>query len=169
LFDQEVGFGDLLVLLFTLSAATCVVLSTGVVKRHGATVTTTVMFGSSVVFLMLGLMFGETSWRLPASFSSGLLLAYIGVATAAVFFLRNLSLRFLTPATVGAFHNLVPVFGILIAYLFLDEPITTHMLVGGAVVFTGVELVRRGSADSPFIKETIVMPSTPTAPFPAGN
>jgi drug/metabolite transporter (DMT)-like permease len=169
MFDQEVGFGDLLVLLFTLSAATCVVLSTGVVKRHGATVTTTVMFGSSVAFLMLGALFREVPWGFHVGFSSGLLIAYIGVATAVVFFLRNLSLRFLTPATVGAFHNLVPAFGILIAYLFLDEPITPPMLVGGAVVLAGVELVRRGSAAAPLFKEAIVTSSLPSAQSPAGN
>ncbi|TAJ09115.1 MAG: DMT family transporter [Nitrospirae bacterium] len=144
LHDQAVGFGDLLVLLFTLSAATCVVLSTGMVKRYGAAAATTVMFGTSLFFLLLGAMFWSIPSRLHVTLSSGLLIAYIGIATAAVFFLRNLSLQFLTPATVGAFHNLVPVFGILMASLFLDEPITANMIIGGAATLAGVELVRRG-------------------------
>lgn len=58
--------------------------------------------------------------------------------------MRNLSLRFLTPATVGAFHNLTPVFGICLAYVFLDEPVTMQMIIGGTITLTGVELVRRG-------------------------
>lgn len=142
--DQAVGFGDLLVLLFTLSASTCVVLSTGMVKRYGAAAATTVMFGTSLFFLLVGAMFWSIPSRLHVTLSSGLLIAYIGIATAAVFFLRNLSLQFLTPATVGAFHNLVPVFGILMASLFLDEPVTVRMIVGGAATLAGVELVRRG-------------------------
>lgn len=144
LHDQAVGFGDSLVLLFTLSAATCVVLSTGMVKRYGAAAATTVMFGTSLFFLLLGAMFWSIPSRLHVTLSSGLLIAYIGIATAAVFFLRNLSLQFLTPATVGAFHNLVPVFGILMASLFLGEPITANMIIGGAATLAGVELVRRG-------------------------
>ncbi len=144
LHDQAVGFGDLLVLLFTLSAATCVVLSTGMVQRYGAAAATTVMFGTSLFFLLVGAMFWSIPSRLHVTPSSGLLIVYIGIATAAVFFLRNLSLQFLTPATVGAFHNLVPVFGILMAFLFLDEPITANMIIGGAATLAGVELVRRG-------------------------
>lgn len=144
LHDQAVGFGDLLVLLFTLSAASCVVLSTGMVQRYGAATATTVMFGTSLFFLLVGAMFWSIPSRLHVTLSSGLLIAYIGIATAAVFFLRNLSLQFLTPATVGAFHNLVPVFGILIASSFLGKPITANMVVGGAAILAGVELVRRG-------------------------
>ncbi len=144
LFDQDVGFGDLLVLLFTLSAAACVVLSSGMVKRYGAATTTTVMFGTGLCFLLPGVIFWSIPSSLHVTLSSGLLIVYAGVATAAVFFLRNLSLQSLTPATVGAFHNLVPVFGILIAALFLGEPITVNMVVGGTAILAGVELVRRG-------------------------
>ncbi len=144
LFDQDIGFGDLLVLLFTLSAAACVVLSSGMVKRYGAAATTTVMFGTGLCFLLPGVIFWSIPSNLHVTLSSGLLIVYAGVATAAVFFLRNLSLQSLTPATVGAFHNLVPVFGILIAASFLGEPITANMIVGGTAVLAGVELVRRG-------------------------
>jgi drug/metabolite transporter (DMT)-like permease len=144
LFDQDIGFGDSLVLLFTLSAAACVVLSSDMVKRYGAATTTTVMFGTGLLFLLLGALFWSIPSSLHVTLSGGLLILYAGVATAAVFFLRNLSLQSLTPATVGAFHNLVPVFGILIAALFLGEPITANMVVGGTAILAGVELVRRG-------------------------
>lgn len=142
--DHAVGFGDVLVLLFTLSASACVVLSAGMVRRYGAAAATTVMFGSSLFFLLLGALFWSIPSRLNLSMSTGLLVVYIGVATAAVFFLRSLSLRSLTPATVGAFHNLVPIFAIAIAYLFLDEPVTRQMIVGGLATLAGVEMVRRG-------------------------
>jgi drug/metabolite transporter (DMT)-like permease len=144
LHDLAVGFGDGLVLLFTVSASASIVLSTGIVKRYGAATSTMVMFGSSLFFLLLGALFWSVPHRFHITLSNGLLIAYIGVATAAVFFLRNLSLRFLTPITVGAFHNLTPVFGILLAYLFLDEPVTLQMVIGGTIALTGVELARRG-------------------------
>lgn len=143
--DTRVGFGDLLVLFFTLSASACIVLSAGIVKRYGAAAATTVMFGSSLLFfLLLGMLFWSIPDGLNLTPSNGLLVLYIGVATAAVFFLRNLSLRSLSPATVGAFHNLVPVFAILMAYLFLGEPVTARMVGGGCAILAGVEMVRRG-------------------------
>lgn len=143
--DREVRFGDLLVLLFTLSASACIVLSADVVKRHGAAAATTVMFGSSLLFfLLLGTVFWSIPPGLRLTASNGLLVAYIGVATAAVFFLRNLSLRSLSPATVGAFHNLVPIFAIVMASVFLGEPVTLRMVEGGCATLAGVEMVRRG-------------------------
>ncbi len=141
--DLAVGFGDGLVLLFTVSAASAIVLSTGMVKRYGAATATMLMFGSGLFFLLLGAVVWSVPHKLHITFSNSLLIAYIGIATAAVFFLRNLSLKFLTPTTVGAFHNLTPVFGIFLAYLFLDEPVTGQMIIGGTISLAGVELVRR--------------------------
>ncbi|MBM4122945.1 MAG: hypothetical protein FJ249_10190 [Nitrospira sp.] len=126
------------------------------------------MFGSGLFFLLLRAMVWSISYRLHLTFSSGLLVTYIGIATAAVFFLRNLSLRFLPPTTVGAFHNLTPVFGILLAYLFLDETVTLQMIIGGMVTLTGVELVRRGRQEGEtYLSATIVTPSPPSTRSPA--
>jgi drug/metabolite transporter (DMT)-like permease len=149
--DLAVGFGDLLVLLFTIAASSTIVLSTGMVKRYGAATATTVMFGSGLFFLLLGTMVWSVPYRLHLTFSNSLLIAYIGIATAAVFFLRNLSLRFLPPTTVGAFHNLTPIFGILLAYLFLDETVTLQMIIGGTISLAGVELVRRDNGSGKII------------------
>jgi drug/metabolite transporter (DMT)-like permease len=73
------------------------------------------------------------------------LIVYMGAATAAVFFLRALSLQSLTPLTVGTFHHLVPVCAIASAYLFLGEPIEVHTMIGAAIILTGTECVRRGT------------------------
>ena len=166
--DLGVGFGDLLVLLFTIAASSTIVLSTGMVKRYGAATATTVMFGSGLFFLLLGAMVWSVPYRLHLTLSNGLLVTYIGIATAAVFFLRNLSSRFLPPTTVGAFHNLTPIFGILLAYLFLDETVTLQMIIGGMVTLTGVELVRRGRQEGEtYLSAAIVTPSPPSTRSPA--
>lgn len=142
--DLAVGFGDALVLLFTISAAATVVLSSGIVKRYGAAITTMVMFGSGLLFLLLGGIVWSVPYSLHMTRANSPWIAYVGIATATVFLLRNLSLKFLTPTTVGAFHNLTPVFGILLAYLFLDEPVTLQMIIGGTTALVGVEFARRG-------------------------
>jgi drug/metabolite transporter (DMT)-like permease len=47
------------------------------------------------------------------------------------------------PARTAVFNNLVPVFGIIMAALLLNEPILTSMVVGGALVIAGVTLANR--------------------------
>lgn len=142
-FDREVRFGDLLAVLFTVVAAASIVLNRGTVRHHGAATATTVMFGGSTVVLLLGASLSPIRPPADLSLANGLLIAYLGAATAAAFCLRNLSLKYLPPTTVGAFHNLVPVFGILLACTFLGEPITARAVLGGLIILTGVELVRR--------------------------
>jgi drug/metabolite transporter (DMT)-like permease len=68
---------------------------------------------------------------------------YVGCATAAVFLLRCRSLQSLSPATVGTYHNLIPVCTVLLAYLCLDEALGVSTLIGGLMVIVGAEVVRR--------------------------
>jgi drug/metabolite transporter (DMT)-like permease len=139
----DFGYGDALVFLFTVMISATIVWSAGIVKRYGAMVANTVMFGSSFVLLLLGtLLWGELP-RERLSLMTLSLIIYIGVATAGVFMLRYLALQSVTPATVGAFHNLVPVCTILLAYVLLGEALEPHTIIGGATILAGIELVRR--------------------------
>lgn len=137
------GFGDVLVLVFTMMMSAHIVLSASVVKRFGVMVANTVMFGGSAFILFLG----SLQWTEPqrGEFSPLITAAvvYIGIATAAVFLLRYRSLQSLPPSTVGTYHNLIPVVTIVLAYLYLGEPIGLQTIIGGVAVVGGAELVRR--------------------------
>jgi len=141
--ETSFQFGDLFVLLFTVMMSGHIVLCSGIVKRFGMMVSNTVMFGSSALVLFLG----SLKWSEPQQEQiSPLIIAsvlYIGCATAAVFLLRYRSLQSLSPATVGTYHNLIPVCTIFLAYLYLDEPLRVQTVLGGAMVVAGAELVRR--------------------------
>ena len=139
------GLGESLVLLFTIAMSAHIVLSTGLVRRLGVMTSNTVMFGTSAGALLLWAAASEETVHIPVSFTAVSLTLYMGAATAAVFFLRALSLQSLTPLTVGTFHHLVPVCAIAFAYLFLAEPIEMHTLIGAAIILAGTECVRRGT------------------------
>lgn len=140
----HIGFGDSLVLLATILVAFFIVLSSGIVKRYGALTANTVMFGSSALVLAVGTTFWSAPYSHLISLQSGSLIVYLGLATAAAFLLRYISLRSLTPLTVGAFHNLVPICAISLAHLFLDEELGPSTIMGGIMILSGVEMVRRG-------------------------
>jgi drug/metabolite transporter (DMT)-like permease len=149
---QDLGtgsvFGDWLVMLFTVMMAAYIVFSSGVVKRVRALPANLLMFGSgSLVLSFLMVSLGAVGW--PVSVQehfvplTAVLVAYVGVATAAVFLLRYVALQSLTPVTVGVYHNLVPVGTILLAYLYLGEVVGGYTLLGGASIIAGAECVRR--------------------------
>ena len=142
---QTFGVGETLVLLFTIAMSAHIVLNTGLVRRLGVMTSNTVMFGTSACGLFLWAVTCEEAPHMDISLTAMTLMVYIGVATAAVFFLRSLSLQSLTPLTVGTFHHLVPICTVAFAYLFLGEPIDLHTVIGAAIILTGTECVRRGT------------------------
>jgi drug/metabolite transporter (DMT)-like permease len=106
-------------------------------------VSNTVMFGSSSLLLLFGSMPWSEALQEEASPLIMLSVLYIGCATAAVFLLRCRSLQTLSPATVGTYHNLIPVCTVLLAYVWLGEPLGLSTVVGGIMVILGAEVVRR--------------------------
>ena len=121
-----------------------IVFTSGMVKRFGVMVSNTVMFGSSSVMLFFGsLGWSESDHQELLSPMIALLVLYVGCATAAVFILRCRSLQSLSPAIVGTYHNFIPVWTAVLAYLCLGEPIGSATVVGGLMVIAGAEMVRR--------------------------
>jgi drug/metabolite transporter (DMT)-like permease len=113
------------------------------VKRFGVMVSNTVMFGSSSLLLSIGSMAWPNAGEGDASPLIMVAVLYIGCATAAVFLLRSRSLQSLSPATVGTYHNLIPVCTVVLAFVCLDEPLGAGTILGGLMVLVGAEVVRR--------------------------
>ena len=141
--EATIQFGDLFVLLFTVMMSAHIVFSSGIVKRFGVMVSNTVMFGSSSLLLSLGSMPWSDSLQDDSSPLILVSVFYVGCATAAVFLLRCRSLQSLSPATVGTYHNLIPVCTVLLAYACLGEPLGLSTVIGGIMVIIGAEIVRR--------------------------
>jgi drug/metabolite transporter (DMT)-like permease len=141
--EAAVHWGDLFVLFFTVMMSAHIVFSSGIVKRFGVMVSNTVMFGSSSLLLLFGSMPWSEAFQEETSPRIMLSILYVGCATAAVFILRCRSLQTLSPATVGTYHNLIPVCTVLLAYMWLGEPLGLSTVVGGIMVIFGAEVVRR--------------------------
>ncbi len=137
------GVGDALILLFTLMMSCYLVLSPGTIKRVGVWTANTTMFGMISIVMLSGEAARNT---VPSASLSPMLLGlllFIGTATAGVFVLRSRALQSLSPAVVGAYHNLIPIGTIGLAALWLNETVTVSTLVGALAVVAGTELVRR--------------------------
>lgn len=116
------------------------------VMRHRSALSATALSS----FMGLPLLAVAAVWEvsaLPPSVSPRLLLAllYIGVAPTVVGFLAwNAGVRRLGASGAMVFYNTLPLYGALLGYLVLGEPIGPAHLAGGALVVGGALWAARG-------------------------
>jgi drug/metabolite transporter (DMT)-like permease len=101
-------------------------------------------------FLGLPFLLVAAAWELrtlPVDLTLELALAvlYIGLAPGIVGFLAwNEGVRRLGPSGAMVFYNTLPLYGALLAYLFLGEPVGLSHLLGGALIVGGGLWAARG-------------------------
>ena len=139
--------GDVL----TLGAALCWAIYTAfgatILRRHSPLVTTTWAIVTGTLFLApVGIAQLATvdlaMVGLPA------ILAVIYAGTLAAGFANVIvfqGVKLLGPTRVTSLQSLVPALAVVLAAIFLAEPIRPAQILGGAVILVGVALLRRGS------------------------
>ena len=70
-----------------------------------------------------------------------LYIAVFGTVIASLWFVQGVNR--IGPARTAVYSNLTPIFGIILGYLILSEPIHLSMIVGGVIVIAGVTLTNR--------------------------
>jgi drug/metabolite transporter (DMT)-like permease len=139
--------GDLLTIVAALCWAIYSVVGAGILRRHSPLVTTTWAIVAGTLFMApLGIAQLATTDLskvaepsiLFASFYAGTLSA--GFANVIVFHAAKL----LGPTRVTALQFLIPPLAVVMAAIFLAEPIRPIQVVGGVIILAGVALLRRG-------------------------
>ena len=140
--------GDLL----TLGAALCFALYTSfgapILRRHSPLRTTTwAVTAGSVSLLPLGgaqLATVDLAAVPVPIWAAVLYSAVLPVALSNVIVFHGVKL--LGPTRITAYQFLVPAFAVVMAAVFLQEPVRVAQVVGGAVIVAGIVVTRSGSA-----------------------
>ncbi len=142
--------GDLIMLLNVAMWGLYSIMSRVVTRGRSAVCATTFSTWFALPFLIPAAVL---EWRqAPPALTGPVLLAvlYIGVfATCLAFLAWNEGVRRAGPAGAMAFYNMLPVFGALLAALFLGERLIAGQLLGGGLIIGGgllAALWRRTSA-----------------------
>lgn len=144
---RSFGWGELLMFGAILSWVSYTVISRFALKGLTPIVATTyaTLWGT----LMLGLAaLTELDTLGPEMLTWGNFVSifYLGAFGSAIAFIwYNEGVKMIGPARTVVFTNLVPVFGLLLGYLILDEPIYLSMIIGGAIVIAGVTLTNQAN------------------------
>jgi len=81
------------------------------------------------------------------SWQSWLGLAYLGIFPTAIgYILRYRMIQTIGVSTFSASINLIPVFGVLLGALILDETLSVNVFVSLAMIVSGLFIIRRGQA-----------------------
>lgn len=95
-------------------------------------------FFAALFMLPFGLFFWPETNPSMLSWGSVLSLGIVSTAFSLIFFFRLL--QQVGVANTVSVAYLIPIFGILWGYLFLDEVVTSGMLIGGVGIFIGIAL-----------------------------
>ena len=149
--DRAVLGGALILLLAPASWSVYTVLSKPMLVRHPPVpVAALGMIAGAVLLAPTPLLAPGMAGRLAAMTWQGWAAAFFGGLGSLVlgFVLWNRGLRVLSPSGAAVYGYLIPVFGLLFAWLLLGEAPTLSLLVGGAAIFVGVVLTNRRSRTS---------------------
>ena len=133
--------------LLILLGSTCYVIG-GVItlkisNKKNENVTGSILIWASIMLFPLTLIF-EKPWTLNPSIDSIISVIYLGIFPTGIAWL----LRFKILKTNGLiFHSqvsyIIPIFGIILGYIFLKEIITSKIIVALIAVFIGIYLARK--------------------------
>jgi len=139
--------GDLLTLVAAACWAIYTVFGATILRRHSPLVTTTWAIVAGTLFIApLGI--AQLATADLSGFGVPVILAILYSGTLAAGFANVIifhGVKLLGPTRINAFQFLVPALAVVMAAVFLSEPIRPIQIVGGAIILAGVWLLRRGS------------------------
>ena len=133
----------------TLAGAVCWAIYTSFgapfVRRHSPLrATAWATLAGTVVLAPLGLLQLASLGRIPLGFDVVGAILYSGLLAAGVSNVIVLNgVKVVGPTRTAALQFLVPALAVLLAFLFLQEPIRPGQVIGGAIILGGVLITRR--------------------------
>ncbi len=137
---------NILYALAILLGSTCYViggiLTLKISKKKNENVTASILIWGSIIVFPIS-MFFEQPWSLSPSLDSMIALLYLGVFPTGIAWL----LRFHILKNNGVIFQsqvafLIPIFGVILGYIFLNELITSKVIVSLLLVIFGIYLVK---------------------------
>ena len=114
-------------------------------NKKNENVTASILIWGSIVLLPISL-FIEKPWNLSPRLDSTLSLIYLGIfSTGIAWLLRFYILKHNGLVFQSQVAYLIPIFGVILGYLILNEAITSKVIISLIAVIIGIFIVKKGS------------------------
>jgi len=145
LINENNFYSAIIILLGATGYVVGGVLTLKISNKKNENVTTSICIWASIILLPLTLIF-EQPWNNIPSTISVISVIYLGLVSTGLAWL----LRFSILKTNGLIFQsqvsfLIPIFGIVLGYIFLDELITPKIIVSVVLVLIGIYLAKRSN------------------------
>jgi len=114
-------------------------------NKKNENVTASILIWGSLVLLPISLFF-EQPWNLSPRLDSSLSLIYLGVvSTGVAWLLRFYILKHNGLVFQAQVAYLIPIFGVVLGFLILNEAVTSKVIISLLAVIVGIYIVKKGS------------------------
>jgi drug/metabolite transporter (DMT)-like permease len=143
-FSPQTVRGDLLMLGGVLCWATYSVASQPILRRHSALVVigSTFSFGAAMYVLMMAPTLMDVNWAGVSGFSWFLMAASALLALNLSYWIWYTGLKRLGGSRTSVYSYLTPIVAIIVAAIWLGEPISGNQVAGAAAIFAGLLITR---------------------------
>jgi drug/metabolite transporter (DMT)-like permease len=143
-FSGQTLRGDLLMLAGVMCWATYSVASQPILRRHPPLVVIALTFsvGATSYVLVTTPILAGTNWSAVSSFSWLLMFTSAFLALNVSYWIWYTGLQKLGGSRTSMYSYLTPVVAMVVAALWLGEPISTNQVAGAAAIFTGLLITR---------------------------
>ena len=144
LINENYFYSALLILLGATGYVVGGVLTLKISNKRNENVTTSICIWASIILLPLTMIF-EQPWNSTPNTLSIISVVYLGlVSTGLAWLLRFSILKKNGLIFQSQVSYLIPIFGTILGYIFLNELITTKILVSLIAVCIGIYFVKKG-------------------------
>ena len=174
-FSAQTLRGDLLMLGGVFCWATYSVASQPILKRHSPLIVIGLTFsiGAALYVLMMAPMLIDVDWRAISGFSWFLMVASALLALNVSYWIWYTGLKRLGGSRTSVYSYLTPIVAMIVAAIWLGEPISGNQIAGAAAIFAGLLITRFHPCTDPGLCRTIVRPvcrlPVPAAVFVPAN
>ena len=153
----ELNSDNFISALLILLGSTCYVvggvLTLKISKKKNENVTGSILIWAIIILAPLTLLI-EKPWQTTPSIESSVSVIYLGlVSTGLAWLLRFRILKNNGLIFQSQVSYLIPIFGIILSYIFLDELITDKVLVSLFAVLIGLYFVKRAGSLTSYEKQ----------------
>lgn len=143
-----VGYGEWFILIATIVAAYGNIVTKKALQHHSVNYLTGygMLFGSSML-LILGFILTDFTF-FTFNVKELAMLCYLSFLSAAGFLIWNNLMKYHGVGKVSLFMFLVPVFGVMLSGIFLNEAVGITALLGLVLVAAGIIVVNRGKTSN---------------------
>ena len=114
-------------------------------NKENENVTASILIWGALVLMPISL-FLEQPWNLTPRLDSTLALIYLGIfSTGIAWLLRFYILKHNGLVFQAQVAYLIPIFGVILGFLFLNEAITSKVIISLIAVIIGIYIVKKGS------------------------